>query len=134
MTDDNAELGGVQASDNPGPKWLEGVTVLAAKHGPIGLLPIPLTDIVSDAVAKDGIQGVLLGDVPRLLTYDYCELALGLHCSGTVFRYDDVFLRANERVHRAKIRLGPGWVVWGRPTPPRHAFDMAAVVGAGGVE
>ena len=37
-------------------------------------------------------------------------------------------------MHRAKIGLGPGRVVWGCPPPPRHAFDMAAVVGAGGIE
>src|SRR5215510_4810440 len=99
MADDNAKLGGVQASDNAGPKWLEGVTVLAAKHGSIGLLPIPLTDIVPDAVTKDVIQGVFLRDVPRLLAYDYRELSLRLHRSGTVFRHDNVFLRANERMH-----------------------------------
>src|SRR5262245_25566534 len=37
-------------------------------------------------------------------------------------------------MYRAKIGLGPGRVVWGCPPPPRHAFDMTAVVGAGGVE
>src|SRR5262245_18124267 len=99
MADDNAKLSGVQVSDKPGPKWLEGVTVLAAKHGSIGLLPIPLTDIVPDAVAKDVIQGVFLGDVPRLLAYDYRELSLWLHRSRTVFRHDDIFLWANERMH-----------------------------------
>src|SRR5262245_19583880 len=134
MADDNAKLGGVQASDNAGPKGLEGVTVLAAKHGPIGLLPIPLTDIVPDAVAKDIIQGVFLGDLPRLLAYDYCELSLRLHCSRTVFRHDDVFLGANERMHRAKIGLGPGRVVRSCPAPLGHAFDMATVVGTCGVE
>src|SRR5207302_7339930 len=54
--------------------------------------------------------------------------------SGTVFRHDDVCLRANERMHRAKIGLGPGRVMWGGPTPPRHAFDMAAVVRTRSVE
>src|SRR5216683_4135937 len=134
MADDDAKLGWVQPSDNPGARRFEGVAILTTKHGPIGLLPIPLTDIVSDAVAKDVIQGVFLGDVPRLLADDYRELALGLHRPGTVFRHDDIFLRADERMHRAKIGLGPGRVVWGGSTPPRHAFDMAAVVGAGGVE
>src|SRR2546428_5545692 len=37
-------------------------------------------------------------------------------------------------MHRAKIGLGPGRVMWGGPTPPRHAFDMAAVVGTRSVE
>src|SRR5438309_1965734 len=71
MAHNKAELGGVQASDNPGPKRFESVAILPAKHGAIGLLPIPLTDIIPDAVAKDVIQGVFLGDVPRLLAYDY---------------------------------------------------------------
>src|SRR5262245_51834404 len=99
MADDNAELGGVQASDNPGPKRFESVAILPAKHGPIGLLPMPLTDIVPDAVAKDVIQGVFLGDVPRFFAYDDRELSLGLHRAGTVFRHDDVVLRADERMH-----------------------------------
>src|SRR5262249_33645409 len=54
--------------------------------------------------------------------------------SGTLFRYDDVFLGANERMHRAKIRLGSGRVVGCGPTPPCHAFYMAAVIGARCVE
>ena len=71
MADNDAEPGGVQASDNPGPKRFEGVAVLTAKHGPIGLLPIPLTDIVPNTVAKNIIQGVFLRDIPRLFAYDY---------------------------------------------------------------
>src|SRR5215510_6269462 len=134
MTDDDAELRGVQVRDNPGSKRLERIAVLAAKHGPIGLLPIPLTDIVPDAVAKDVIQGIFLRDVPRLLAYDYCELSLRLHRSSTVFRHDDVILRTNERMHRAKIGLGPGRVMWCGPTPPRHTFDMTAVIGTRGIE
>src|SRR5262245_46573971 len=55
MTDGDAELCGVEAGHNPGSKRFEGVTILAAKHRPIGLLPWALTDIVADAVAEDAI-------------------------------------------------------------------------------
>src|SRR5262245_61417379 len=85
MAHDNAELGGVQPGDNAGPKWFEGVAILAAKHGPIAPLPHPLTDIVPDAVAKDVLQGVVPGDVACLLTDHHRQLSLGLHCSRTLF-------------------------------------------------
>src|SRR6266571_5237296 len=113
MAHDDAELGGVQPGDDPGPERFEGVAILAAKHGAIGPLPLPLTDIVPDAVAKNVLQGVFPGDVAGLLAHHHRQLALGLDCARALFRHNDVVLWADERMHRAKIRLRPDWVVWG---------------------
>src|SRR6185295_11431434 len=112
MADNDAEPGGVQPSDDPGPERFEGIAILTAKHGPIGTLPPALADIIPNAVAKDVLQSIFPGDVPRLLAYDHRQLSLGLHRSGTFFRHNDVLLRADERMHRAKIWLGSGRVVW----------------------
>src|SRR5262249_31791678 len=58
----------------------------------------------------------------------------GLHRSRALFGHDDVVFRADEGVHRAKIRLRPARVMRWRPAPPRHALHMATVIWSSGVE
>src|SRR6185503_9301466 len=96
VTDGDAELAGVQPRDDPGPERLERVAVLGAKQRPIGALPLPLTDVVPDAVAEDAIQRFIPRDVPRSLPDDDRELPLGLDRAGTILRHDDVLLRSDE--------------------------------------
>src|SRR6185503_16393500 len=96
VTDGDAELAGVQPGDDPWPERLERVAVLGAKQRPIGALPLPLTDVVADAVAEDAIQRFIPGDVPRALADDDRELPLGLDRARAVLRHDDVLLRSDE--------------------------------------
>ena len=70
VADDDPELRRIQIGHDPGTERLERVAVLAPEHGPIAPLPLPLADVVADAVAEDVVEGALTRDVPRLLADD----------------------------------------------------------------
>src|SRR6267142_1495321 len=90
VADDDAELGRIEPGDDPGTERLERVAVLGAKQGAVGLLPLALAHVVADAVAEHAIEGVVTGDVARLLADDDRELTFGLDRAGRLLRHDDV--------------------------------------------
>ena len=134
VPNDDPQLGRIQSRDDPGAERFERVAVLGAKQRAIRPLPLPLTDVVPDAVAEHVIQRLLFRDVARRLADDHRELALGLHRSRALLGHDDLVLWADDRAHRPKLRLGPGRVFRRLPSPLRHGFQMSAIIRPGGVE
>src|SRR4029453_8020858 len=131
---DDPKLRRIQIGDDVGAERLERIAIFRAEQRAIGLLPLALADVVADAVAEDAVERLFPGDVARLFAAPDCQLALRLDRARALAGHDDVLLGRDDRVHRAQLGLRAARVLRRLTAPPGHAFEVAAVVGAGRVE
>src|SRR5262249_61801490 len=134
MAHDDPELRWIEIGHDVGAEWLERVAVLRAKQRAIRLLPLPLAQVVAEAVAEDAVERLFPRDVAGLLANHDRQLAFRLDRARALARHDDVLLGRDDRIYRAQLRLGAARVLRRFSAPPRHTFEVAAVVGAGCVE